>query len=276
LPRDEKEQPGATNNYNCPIVTSYPEAINANVDDLKKKGIKFIFPFLPMDNMERLKVRICEELADFRLSKQEVSEAVDKAYAEREKVRREIRAKGEEVLAYLERTGRKGIVLAGRPYHLDPEIHHGIPEMITGLGLAVLTEDSVAHLGEVERPLRVLDQWVYHSRLYAAASFVATRNYLELVQLNSFGCGLDAVTTDQVHEILQQFRKTYTLVKIDEINNLGAVRIRIRSLLAAMLEREKKHITPRNCMKLRNGYLYGKMREEYTLLSRKWRLYSLS
>ena len=268
LPRDKKEQPGATNNYNCPIVTSYPEAIHANVEDLGKKNIKFIFPFLPMDNLERLKTRLHEELADFKISKQEISRAVDKASAEREKVRREIRAKGEEVLAYLEKTGRKGIVLAGRPYHLDPEINHGIPEMVAGLGLAVLTEDSIAHLGKVERPLRVLDQWVYHSRLYAAASFVATRKDLELVQLNSFGCGLDAVTTDQVHEILQQYRKTYTLIKIDEINNLGAARIRIRSLLAAMLEREKKNIVPQKLYDRPQRVVFTeKMREEYTLLS---------
>jgi predicted CoA-substrate-specific enzyme activase len=268
LPRDEKEQQGSTNNYNCPIVTSYPEAINANVDDLKRKDIKFIFPFLPMDNLERLKVRLHEELADFKLSKHEISQAVDKAYAERKQVRHDIRAKGEEVLAYLEKTGQKGIVLAGRPYHLDPEINHGIPEMITGLGLAVLTEDSVAHLGEVERPLRVLDQWVYHARLYAAASYVATRKDLELVQLFSFGCGLDAVTTDQVNEILQRFRKTYTLVKIDEINNLGAVRIRIRSLLAAMQEREKKNIVPHKLYDNPQRVIFTeKMREEYTLLS---------
>ncbi len=163
---------------------------------------------------------------------------------------------------------QKGIVLAGRPYHLDPEINHGIPEMITGLGLAVLTEDSVAHLGAVDRPLRVLDQWVYHSRLYEAASFVATRKDLELVQLNSFGCGLDAVTTDQVQEILQQYRKTYTLVKIDEINNLGAVRIRIRSLLATMQERERKQIEPKKLYDNPPRVLFTEeMRAEYTILS---------
>ncbi|MGI6450837.1 MAG: acyl-CoA dehydratase activase-related protein [Desulfitobacteriia bacterium] len=268
LPRDEKEMPEANNNYNCPIVTSYPEVINANDDELRRKGIKFIFPFLPMDNMPRMKERLCEEFGFMGLSKEEVSRAVDKAYAEREAVRQEIQAKGEEVLAYLRETKQKGIVLAGRPYHLDPEINHGIPEMITGLGLTVLTEDSVAHLGQVERPLRVLDQWVYHSRLYAAASFVATRADLELVQLNSFGCGLDAVTTDQVQEILSQFRKTYTLVKIDEINNLGAVRIRIRSLLAAMQERERKQILPRKLYDSPKRVIFTeKMREEYTILS---------
>jgi len=268
LPRDEKEFSEANNNYNCPIVTSYPEAINANVDELKNQEVKFIFPFLPMDNKERMKIRIWEEFSAFGVTKKEVEQAVERAYAEREKVRGDIRRKGEEVLAYLEKNKQKGIVLAGRPYHLDPEINHGIPEMINGLGLAVLTEDSVAHLAQVERPLRVLDQWVYHSRLYAAASFVATRSDLELVQLNSFGCGLDAVTTDQVQEILHQYRKTYTLVKIDEINNLGAVRIRIRSLLAAMLERERKNILPQKLFDMPRRVLFTeKMRKEYTILS---------
>lgn len=176
--------------------------------------------------------------------------------------------KAEEVLDYLQKNNMKGIVLAGRPYHIDPEINHGIPEMITGLGLAVLTEDSVAHLGQVERPLRILDQWVYHSRLYAAASFVATRDDLELVQLNSFGCGLDAVTTDQVQEILHQYRKTYTLVKIDEINNLGAVRIRIRSLLAAMQERDKKQIHAKKLFETQKRVMFTEdMKQEYTILS---------
>lgn len=268
LPRDGKEIEEANNNYNCPIVTSYPEAIHANVDELRSQDMKFIFPFLPMDHMPRLKERLYEEFSSFGVKKQEVDQAVDKAYAERETVREELRVKGEEVLVFLERNKQKGIVLAGRPYHIDPEINHGIPEMITGLGLAVLTEDSVAHLGKAERPLRVLDQWVYHSRLYEAASFVATRDDLELVQLNSFGCGLDAVTTDQVHEILQQHRKTYTLVKIDEINNLGAVRIRIRSLLAAMREREKKDIHPKKLYDNPKRVMFTEeMREEYTILS---------
>ncbi|MEW6624946.1 MAG: acyl-CoA dehydratase activase-related protein [Bacillota bacterium] len=268
LPRDEKEIPEVNNNYNCPIVTSYPEAINANIDELKREDITFLYPFLPMEDMVRMKARIYEEFSRFGVTKQEVEKAVNKAYLEREAFRKDIKTKGEEILEYLQKNQRKGIVLAGRPYHLDPEINHGISEMITGLGLAVLTEDAVAHLGKVERPLRVLDQWVYHSRLYAAASFVATRSDLELVQLNSFGCGLDAVTTDQVQEILQQYRKTYTLIKIDEINNLGAVRIRIRSLLAAMKERERKNIHPQKLYNVPQRVVFTeKMREEYTILA---------
>lgn len=267
LPRDEKEFEGANNNFNCPVVTSYPETIKANVDELVNKGITYLYPFLPMESMQHMKKRVYQEFRKFGVSHKEAEEAVDKAYAEREKIRKDIQEKGQETLKYLEENNIKGIVLAGRPYHLDPEINHGIPEMVTGLGLAVLTEDSVCQLGEVERPLRVLDQWVYHSRLYAAASFVATRSDLELVQLNSFGCGLDAVTTDQVQEILEQYRKTYTLVKIDEINNLGAVRIRIRSLLAAMRERENKHILPEKMYDQPQRAIFTEeMKEEYTIL----------
>ncbi len=146
--------------------------------------------------------------------------------------------KGEETLAYMEKTGTRGIVLAGRPYHYDPEVNHGIPDMITSYGLAVLTEDSISHLNPVERPLIVMDQWMYHSRLYAAANFVKTRDDLDLIQLNSFGCGLDAVTTDAVADILTGSDKIYTSLKIDEVNNLGAARIRIRSL-------SRRHPRPR-------------------------------
>lgn len=140
----------------------------------------------------------------------------------------------------MKETGRRGIVLAGRPYHIDPEIHHGIPDMINSYGLCVLTEDSVSHLAPLERPLRVNDQWMYHTRLYAAANYVKTRDDLDLIQLNSFGCGLDAVTTDQVYEILTRSGKIYTCLKIDEVNNLGAARIRVRSLLAALRAHDRK------------------------------------
>lgn len=239
IPHEQKEQKEANNNYNCPMVTSYPEVIKNNMDIIKEKHINFKDPFLPLDNSERLKKRLVEELQEFDIPDEDIFNAVDKAYEEDKKMKRDIRSKGKEVLGYLKKTGRKGIVLAGRPYHIDPEINHGIPNIITSYGMAVLTEDSVASLGVVERPLRVLDQWVYHSRLYAAASFVTTQDNLELVQLNSFGCGLDAVTTDQTQEILNKYGKIYTVLKIDEGSNLGAIRIRIRSLKAAIREREK-------------------------------------
>lgn len=154
--------------------------------------------------------------------------------------------KGEETIAYLDKTGQRGIVLAGRPYHIDPEVHHGIPELINSYGIAVLTEDSVSHLHKVERPLIVMDQWMYHSRLYAAANYVKTKDNLDLIQLNSFGCGLDAVTTDAVADILTKSGKIYTSLKIDEVNNLGAARIRIRSLLSAIRVREENILHARS------------------------------
>lgn len=244
IPYEKKEQEKSDNNYNCPIVTSYPEVIKNNMDILKEKEIQFLNPFLPLDDKKRLTRRLAEEFRKFGISRQEIEKAADKAWNELENARKDIQAKGEEVFNYLKETGRKGIVLAGRPYHIDPEINHGIPDLITGFGIAVLTEDSVAHLAEIERPLRVVDQWTYHSRLYAAASFVKTQENLELIQLNSFGCGLDAVTTDQVQEILNNWNKIYTVLKIDEGNNLGAARIRVRSLKAALGERDKNSFKP--------------------------------
>ena len=168
----------------------------------------------------------------------------------------------------MKETGRRGIVLAGRPYHIDPEIHHGIPDMINSYGLCVLTEDSVSHLAPLERPLRVNDQWMYHTRLYAAANYVKTRDDLDLIQLNSFGCGLDAVTTDQVSDILTKRNKIYTVLKIDEVNNLGAARIRIRSLLAAVKERAAKDIQPQPGVDTAHHRVIftEEMRKEYTIL----------
>lgn len=239
IPYEQKEQEKADNHYNCPIVTSYPETIKNNMDVLREKNIRFMNPFLPFDHDKRLIERLVEELADFQISKEEIKKCVYLARLEQESFKQDMRNAGENALKEIREKGIKGIVLSGRPYHIDPHINHGIPEMINTLGMAVLTEDSVAHFGNIERPLRVVDQWVYHSRLYAAASFVAQQKDIELVQLNSFGCGLDAVTTDQVEEILNRNSKIYTALKIDEGNNLGAARIRLRSLKATILEREK-------------------------------------
>lgn len=243
IPYEMVEDKGADNHYNCPIVTSYPEVIKNNMDILKTKNIKFMNPFLPYDNKEKLKNRLFEELGkEFTISRDEIELAVEKAWQEDEKVKNDIRRKGEETLQYLKETGKRGIVLAGRPYHIDPEINHGIPQIITSHGFAVLTEDSISHMGAIERPLRVVDQWKYHSRLYAAAYVVNEHPELEMIQLNSFGCGLDAVTTDQVQEILNTNENIYTVLKIDEGNNLGAARIRIRSLVAALEDRDKKEL----------------------------------
>ncbi|WP_066637941.1 2-hydroxyacyl-CoA dehydratase [Desulfolucanica intricata] len=240
ITHEKKEQQEANNHYNCPIVISYPEVIKNNMDVIRSESILYMKPFLPFDNEKRLIKRLCEELAVFNIKENEIRESVYKASKEQELFKKDIQKAGEEALKFIRENKLKGIVLAGRPYHTDPQINHGIPEMINSLGMAVLTEDSVAHLGNIERPLRVVDQWAYHSRLYAAASFTAKQPDIELVQLNSFGCGLDAVTTDQVQEILSRNSKIYTALKIDEGNNLGAARIRLRSLKATILEREIK------------------------------------
>ncbi len=234
---EQKEISGANNNFNCPIVVSYPEVIRTNVEKLREKNVRLLNPFFSLSNRPKLIERLAAEFAEFGVTRAEARRAVEKGFAEMDQFKADIRAKGQEILRYLEETGQKGIVLAGRPYHIDPEIHHGIPQMINTLGLAVLTEDSIIEPGLLERPIRVVDQWAYHSRLYEAAAFVACRDELELVQLTSFGCGLDAVTSDQVQEILEAKGKIYTLLKIDEVSNLGAARIRMRSLKVAMDER---------------------------------------
>ncbi len=245
VPNIRIEDPAADNNYNCPIVTSYPETINANMDILRESMVRFYHPFLPMDMPKRMVKRLAEELAPEGIPKYELARALEKAYAEQDRYKQEVKNKGEETLHYIRENNLKGIVLVGRPYHIDPEINHGIPEMIGSYGFAVLSEDAIQHLGEVERPLRVVDQWVYHSREYSATSYVAQQKDLELIQLNSFGCGLDAVTTDQIKEILEAYGKIYTVLKIDEINNLGAARIRLRSLIAAIKERDNRNFIPK-------------------------------
>ncbi len=238
MPYSRKEYEKADNHYNCPIVISYSEVLKNNVEGLKDPSVKFINPFLPFDTKNLVK-KIMElpEFKEYNFNKKELTEAAKKAEEEYQKCKNDIRQKGAETVKYIEEHNLKGIVLAGRPYHVDPEINHGIDTLITSLGLCVLTEDSVSDKTEVKRPIRVVDQWVFHARLYAAADFVGKHDNLELVQLNSFGCGVDAVTTDQVEEILSSYNKMYTLIKIDEVNNLGAVRIRIRSLLASMNKR---------------------------------------
>ena len=238
IPYSRKEYEKADNHYNCPIVISYSEVLKNNVEELKCDTIKFMNPFLPFEPKSLVK-RILEldEFREYDFNKKELMEAALKAEAEYQHFREDVHQKGQEALDYMEKNQLKGIVLAGRPYHVDPEINHGIDTLITSLGLCVLTEDSIANLAQAKRPLRVVDQWMFHARLYAAAEFVGHHANLELVQLNSFGCGVDAVTTDQVEEILSSFEKMYTLIKIDEVNNLGAVRIRIRSLLASMEKR---------------------------------------
>ncbi|QUI25492.1 2-hydroxyacyl-CoA dehydratase [Vallitalea pronyensis] len=265
---EKKEFSHSDNHLNCALVISYPEVIRNNMDILKEKHIDFINPFVTLDNKHALSKVLYDTFKKYGVSKKQVDKALSLAWEENEIFKEDIRKKGEETLAYLRLHGKKGIVLCGRPYHIDPEIHHGIPELINHLGMAVLTEDSVAHLGKIDNPLRVVDQWTYHSRAYKAASFVSTTDYLEVVQLNSFGCGLDAIATDMVAEILENNNKLYTLIKIDEVNNLGAARIRLRSLKAAMKEREKNRIMPMLIHDFPKRVLFtGEMKKKHTILA---------
>lgn len=268
IPYERNEQPEAGNHYNCPMVTSYAENIKNNVEELAEKKIRFLNPFMAFTNEEVLTKQLAAEFEkEFQIPAAEVRAAAHLAWEELLRCRLDLQKKGEETIAWLKEHRRHGIVLAGRPYHIDPEIHHGIPEMITSYGIAVLTEDSVSHLGKVERPLIVTDQWMYHSRLYAAASYVKNSDCLDLIQLNSFGCGLDAVTTDQVHDILASAGKIYTVLKIDEVSNLGAARIRVRSLIAALRVRKKNHYKGKIVSSAYNRVIFTKeMKKTYTLL----------
>ena len=270
IPYERNEFPESNNHFNCPIVTSYAENIKNNVDAITSGQMRFLNPFMTFGDFDALKRQLVKVFGDeFHIPAQEILTAAEAGWKELSVVRAEMQRIGEETLAWLKETGRRGIVLAGRPYHVDPEINHGIPELITSYGLAVLTEDSISHLKQPDRPLIVMDQWMYHSRLYAAAEYVKTQDNLDLIQLNSFGCGLDAITTDCVSDILTKSGKIYTCLKIDEVNNLGAARIRIRSLLAAIRVREKKQcgsermIVPSNY----NRTVFTKeMRKNYTIL----------
>ncbi|MGN0344393.1 MAG: acyl-CoA dehydratase activase-related protein [Lachnospiraceae bacterium] len=268
IPYERNEFPDANNHYNCPIVTSYAENIKNNVDEITSGSVRFLNPFLTFADKKVLSDKLCEVFGtEFSIPAEEVASATTTAWAELIRVRNVMRKKGEQTLKWLEKTGKHGIVLAGRPYHVDPEINHGIPELINSYGIAVLTEDSISHLGNVERPLIVMDQWMFHSRLYAAANYVKKTDNLDLIQLNSFGCGLDAVTTDCVSDILTKSGKIYTCLKIDEVNNLGAARIRVRSLLAAIRVRKnnpkERKIVPANHDRV---LFTEEMRDNYTIL----------
>ncbi len=271
---EEDLVPNADNHYNCPVVANYPVVIGANMPELREEGIRYMRPYFNMANHELMVDRIVEEFAWANVSREEAEIAVKAAYAEDEVFKHDVQMEGLKALAYMKEHDCKGIVLAGRPYHIDPEVNHGIPETICSLGMVVLSEDSICELQPGEKldlseflsegeedprkknangfrhvedrkvtkmPLRVTNQWAYHARLYAAANFVASYPGLELVQLNSFGCGLDAITTDQVSEILADKADVYTMLKIDEVSNLGAAKIRLRSLKAAIEERERNN-----------------------------------
>ena len=265
IPYERNEFPDAANHFNCPIVTSYAENIKNNVENLQDPEINFCNPFLALTSLKTTADQLVKAFP--QIPAKEIRSAAKEGWKEMENVRLEMQRKGEETIAWLKEHHKHGIVLAGRPYHIDNEINHGIPELITSYDIAVLTEDSVSHLHQPERPLIVNDQWMYHSRLYAAANYVKTTEELDLIQLNSFGCGLDAVTTDQVNDILSGSGKIYTCLKIDEVNNLGAARIRIRSLIAALRVRDQRG-EPRQIRSsaIEKAVFTPEMRKDYTIL----------
>ena len=264
---EKREYIGAEDCFNCPIVTSYPENIKVNVDEIRELDIDYRNPFFNLNHPDSMLKALYAEFP--QIPQKELKAAFNAAHEEADAVKADIRRKGEEMLARLNEEKKYGIILAGRPYHIDPEIHHGIPQLIADYGVPVLTEDAVSHLANphANGPLNARDQWAYHSRLYAAASLVTQNQYLELVQLNSFGCGLDSVTTEEVQEILEDANKIYTCLKIDEVNNLGSARIRIRSLFAALEERKKQGITIQKPKPRTSRVIFTKdMKKRHTIL----------
>ncbi len=221
------------NHYNCPVVAYYPEVIASNCPEVE--NVNFIYDYIGIHRKNDFPKKMHEILSRYfpSLGLKDISKAADLAYAERDNYLCAVREKGAEIIARARKEGKHIIVLSGRPYHIDGEINHGIDKLITAFNTALVTEDSVCHLASPVRP-GVLDQWTYHSRLYRAAKYVTEQKDMDLVQLVSFGCGVDAITTDEVRSILEDGGKIYTQIKIDEITNLGAVKIRLRSLLATL------------------------------------------
>lgn len=269
---ENQEYEKAHNNINCPVVTGYPEVIRMNMDSLRENNVLFLNPFLSLQDKNGLVKRLQDDMGTLEidgttilLDHNAIRNAVDAAWEEQEQYKVDLYLEGARAIRHIEEEGVKGIVLAGRPYHIDPEINHGIPELISSMGLAVLSEDAVAgNIEDVSKELRVLDQWVYHSRLYRAAEYVGVHPDLEMIQLNSFGCGIDAVTTDQVNDILNKLGKIYTVLKIDEVSNLGAVKIRIRSLVQALSG--KIHVAPEQLEPYKKAIFTKEMRKEHTIL----------
>lgn len=229
------DEGGSDNHYNCPVVAYYPELLKANNERLSDDN--FIAPYIDINRKNHTAKALARAFERYGITHKQIFGVLDEAFAAERAYRKDIKNKALEIIANARENGKKIIVLAGRPYHIDPEINHGIHKLIASLGLAVITEDSVSELVGVP-PLDVLNQWTYHSRLYRAAEYVCTQPDMQLVQLVSFGCGIDAITTDEVRAILEEKGKLYTQLKIDEINNLGAAKIRLRSLVAALEEKE--------------------------------------
>ncbi|MCC8194215.1 MAG: acyl-CoA dehydratase activase-related protein, partial [Deltaproteobacteria bacterium] len=263
---EQKDFDTQTNNYNCPVVTGYPELLARNVPELARAGIPLIHEFLPLDR-EILGTRLRGIPFFSRITAHTMDHAVRRGFDAMEAFKKDMREQGEKVLRQLEERGKFGVVVAGHPYHTDPGVHHGIAELITSCGMGVLTEDSVAHLMPDPGTLRVVDQWTYHSRLYRAGAFAATRDNLAVLQLVSFGCGLDAITMDQLQEIVTDRGRLYAQIKIDEGANLGPARIRIRSLYAALRERKDKKLQAESSASFTGSRVFTKdMRETHTIL----------
>ena len=240
----EDEVNRAGNHYNCPVVASYAENIRNNMDVLRNENIQFMEPFLPINDPKKMLVRLTEAFASENIPAKELKEAMEAGYKELEQYREDVRQKGAEILAIAKEKHYPVILLVGRPYHVDPEINHGIPEMIQSYNLAIVSEDSVYHMDTPKDELSIVNQWSYHARLYHAASFAAAHPEINLIQLSSFGCGLDAITTNQVREIMEGHQRLYTMIKLDEVSNLGAARIRLRSLLAVLSRRQAPDYQP--------------------------------
>ena len=254
------------NHYNCPVVASYAENIRGNMDILREKEIKFLQPFLPIHHPKRLVERLREELAGENLKQNEIEAAVDAAYIELEHYKEDVQKYGQKILERVEREHLTAILLAGRPYHIDPEINHGIPEMIQSYGLPVLSEDMLYHQPAKEEALSIVNQWSYHARLYHAASYAAEHDNITLIQFSSFGCGLDAITTGQVKAIIEEHQRLYTMIKLDEVSNLGAARIRVRSLIAALARRPSSPYRPPKTPRERPRFTED-CRRTYTILA---------
>ncbi len=232
------------NNYNCPVVASCPENIRSNMDVLREEHIKFMEPFLPINDERSMARRLKSALKDEPLSGRDIDEAVKAAYTELRRYKQDVMERGRQIISDARKARRHIILLAGRPYHIDPEINHGIPEMISSYGLSIISEDCVRNLKVSQERQGLVNQWSYHARLYHAAELTAENPDITLIQLSSFGCGLDAITTDQVKAILEDHGRIYTMLKLDEVSNLGSARIRLRSLLATLARREPPKFEP--------------------------------
>lgn len=264
IPLESQQFPEQDHHYNCPVVGGYPEILPHNMELLRRGDVPFYSPFLPLDR-HCLPQRLAKVPLFRGVSRRELKRAVNAAFAAQDAYIDELRAQGEAALRAVQESGGMGIILAAHPYHIDPEVHHGIPDYINELGLAVLTEDSVAHLAPA-KDLRVVNQWTFHARLYRAAALAAQRHDVALVHLVSFGCGLSALTAEQMEEILSASGRLYTQIKIDEGQNIGPARIRIRSLLASMRHRQEQEADAEKQARREPPIFTEAMRKTHTIL----------